>query len=119
MRRLALLLLALSVGACDDSPNAVSPTPAPPGSTTVTIVSGGSQLTTTAFSPNPITVAVGTQVSFLNLDNTAHTTTANAGTWNSPNIAPGGRFNVTLTTAGTYPYHCSIHPGMVGTVTVQ
>jgi plastocyanin len=26
---------------------------------------------------------------------------------------------MTFPSAGTFPYHCSIHPGMVGTVTVQ
>jgi plastocyanin len=24
-----------------------------------------------------------------------------------------------LSTAGSYQYHCAIHPGMVGTITVQ
>jgi plastocyanin len=44
---------------------------------------------------------------------------ANAGAWNSGSIAPGGKFSMTFTVAGSFPYHCSIHPGMVGTVTVQ
>jgi plastocyanin len=26
---------------------------------------------------------------------------------------------MTFPSAGSFPYHCSIHPGMVGTVTVQ
>jgi plastocyanin len=119
LRRLVPLLLALGAGSCGSSNSPASPTPAPPGATTITIVSGASTLTTTAFNPNPITVSVGTQVSFLNSDNTTHTSAANASTWNSGNIAPGGRFNVTLTTAGSYPYHCNIHPGMVGTINVQ
>jgi plastocyanin len=119
LRRLVIpLLLAISVAACDDSPTA--PDPAPAGATTITIVSGASALSTTAFSPNPITVPVGTQVSFLNGDNVNHTSFANAaGVWSSPIIAPGKRFNVTLTTAGSYPYHCTLHAGMVGTVNVQ
>jgi plastocyanin len=24
-----------------------------------------------------------------------------------------------LSTKGTFPYHCTIHPGMMGTITVQ
>jgi plastocyanin len=31
----------------------------------------------------------------------------------------GGTFNFTFTEAGTYPYHCSIHPGMTSTVIVE
>src|SRR5690349_8435664 len=116
-RRVVLMLLAMGLAACGKSP--ASPDPAPAGSTTINIVSGASNLTTTAFSPNPITLAIGATVSFLNNDNTTHTSVANAGAWTSPNIAPGRRFNFTFATVGTYAYHCSIHAGMVGTINVQ
>jgi plastocyanin len=39
--------------------------------------------------------------------------------WDSGSVAPGGTFSMTFPTAGTFPYHCGIHPNMVGTVTVQ
>jgi plastocyanin len=117
-RLIPVLLAALCLTACGS--NSSSPTaPAPPGSTTVTIVSGASALTTTAFAPNPLTVPVGTTVSWLNNDSTTHTSVANNLLWTSPNIAPGGRFNFTMTTAGTFQYHCSMHPNMVGTIIVQ
>jgi plastocyanin len=32
---------------------------------------------------------------------------------------PGATFTRTFPSAGTFQYHCTIHPGMVGTVTVQ
>ena len=119
-RRLVIpLLFALATGACDDSDSPVTPSPAPPNSTTVSIRVGATTLGSNAYEPSPITVAVGTLVSFLNLDNTAHTSVANAGAWTSANIAPGARFNVTLATAGSYPYHCNIHPGMTGVINVQ
>ena len=81
--------------------------------------SGASSQTTGAYSPNPLTVSVGTVVSFLNSDTTTHTSTADGGAWSSSNLAPGRRFNVTLSTAGRFPYHCQIHPNMIGTITVQ
>jgi len=56
---------------------------------------------------------------FFGLDTTSHTSTADGGDWRSGTIAPGGTFTTTLQTAGTFTYHCTIHPGMVGTVTVQ
>jgi len=118
---LAVLGFALGIAACGSS-YATSPsttTPAPANSTTVSMVAGASTMTTTAYAPNPISVSVGTTVSWLNNDSTTHTSTANNGTWASPNIAPGGRFNFTFSTAGSFQYHCAIHPGMVGTVNVQ
>jgi plastocyanin len=64
-------------------------------------------------------VAIGTVVTWTNSDAESHTTTADAGGWNSGVIAPRATFPVTLNTAGTFAYHCSIHPGMVGRVTVR
>jgi plastocyanin len=55
----------------------------------------------------------------VNNDSTTHTSTSNGGVWNSGNIAPGGSFKVSFQSTGTFPYHCMIHPNMVGTVTVQ
>ena len=37
---------------------------------------------------------------------------------NSGDIAGGATFPHTFTTAGTYPYHCSHHSAMTGSVTV-
>ncbi len=74
-------------------------------------------MTTTAFAPNPVAVAVGGTVTWTNNDSTTHTSVG--GAWNSGAIAPGGTFSMTFPAAGSFPYHCSIHPGMVGTVTVQ
>jgi plastocyanin len=73
-------------------------------------------LTTTAYAPNPIAVPVGGTVTWTNNDSTTHTSSANGGAWNSGSIAPGGQFSMTFSSAGTFP---SIHPGMVGTITVQ
>ncbi len=36
-----------------------------------------------------------------------------------PSIGPGGTWQVKFTTAGTYTYHCTIHPGMDGQITVS
>ena len=111
------LIAAYGCGS-SSTPSAPTTTPTPGNGTPVSIVSGSSFLTSTAYSPNPVTVAVGGSVTWTNNDNTAHTSTANNGAWNST-IAPGGQFTMTFPSAGTFPYHCSIHPGMVGTVTVQ
>jgi plastocyanin len=125
LRLSAILLAVVCAAGCGRggsystmSPS-VTPDPAPAGSTTVTIPSGAASQTTGAYMPNPLTVSTGTTVSFLNSDSTSHTSTADAGAWNSSTLAPGKRFNVTLQTAGRFTYHCGIHPNMVGTITVQ
>jgi plastocyanin len=64
-------------------------------------------------------VAVGTTVTWTNNDTTAHTSTADNGQWSSGSLAPGQSFSTMMSTSGTFTYHCTIHPGMVGTVTVQ
>jgi plastocyanin len=117
---LAAALLAVSFGCGSSYSSPSTPSPTPSGNqngTPVSIVGGASTLTTTAFAPNPITVAVGGTVTWTNADNTAHTSTG--ASWNSGSIPPGGKFSQTFTSAGSFAYHCTIHPGMVGTVTVQ
>ena len=85
----------------------------------MTISSGASTQTTTAFGANPLTIAAGTTISWLNADNTTHTSAADGPQWASGNIAPGGRFNFAFTSPGRFTYHCQIHPNMVGTIVVQ
>ena len=116
-----LLLVAICISACGGyatSPSATSQ-PAPDGSTTISMPSGASVLTTTAFGNNPLKIAAGTTISWLNSDSTTHTSTADGGAWTSGNIAPGARYNFTFQSAGQFTYHCQIHPGMTGTIVVQ
>jgi plastocyanin len=117
----AFLLIGLLSACGSDSPSAPSTGSGSSGTsgTPVSIVAGASTLTTTAYSPNPLNVSVGTTVTWTNNDNTPHTSTANNSLWSSPVIGPGGQFSTTFTSAGSFTYHCTIHPGMVGTVNVQ
>lgn len=71
------------------------------------------------FSPQTMTVAVGTTVTWTNHGPSAHTTTSDTGVWDSGTLAPGQSFSHTFNQPGTYPYHCAIHPFMKGTIVVQ
>lgn len=73
-----------------------------------------------AFSPANITVKKGTTVTWTNQDSIAHTVTETDGKSgpNSSDLAKGKSYSFTYNTAGTFKYNCSIHPEMVGTVTV-
>ncbi len=120
----SILLTVICITACGggySSPSAPSaaPAPAPAGSTTVTIPSGASTQTATAFGANPLTISTGTTISWLNSDNTIHTSSADGSQWSSGDIPPGGRFNFTFTSAGQFTYHCQTHPNMIGTIIVQ
>src|ERR671924_108857 len=98
------------------------------GGTGVSIVSGASSLTNTAYSPNPIQVSVGTTVTWTNNDSQPHTVTSGSNAQpdnkfnSSPNFTPllnpGQTFSFTFTQSGEYPYYCMLHPNMVGTVSV-
>ena len=72
-----------------------------------------------AFGPASLSIASGTTVTWTNNDTTAHTATADDGSFDSSNIAPGSSFSQAFDTAGTFAYHCSIHPNMTATIEVK
>jgi plastocyanin len=69
------------------------------------------------FGTGSVTVKVGTTVTWVNHDGTQHTSTSDNGVWSSPILNPGQSFSFKFTSAGTYTYHCEIHP-MNGVVNV-
>lgn len=119
-KRLIVLTAALlwMVG-CGQSSTPTMTSPSATGNSTVSIVANSRTLTTNAYAPNPISISQGMSVTWMNNDSISHTSTANGGAWDSGTLAPGASFTKTFSSAGTFQYHCAIHPGMVGTVTVQ
>jgi plastocyanin len=75
------------------------------------------------FAPETITVPVGTEVTWHNIDSKAHTATANDNSWDTGDMPTGASHSVLFGAAGTYKYHCKYHSilgaGMTGTVIVQ
>lgn len=70
----------------------------------------------------PVTVPVGTEVVWTNMDSTAHTVQFPAGTGipTSPELGQGDTYSVTFTEPGTYDYICGIHPAtMKATLVVE
>ena len=72
-----------------------------------------------SFGPLSLTVAKGTTVTWRNDDGVAHTATSDSGDWDTGNIPPGGSKSVTFSTAGSFNYHCTVHPMMTGKIVVQ
>jgi plastocyanin len=100
------------------------------GGKNVSIVPGASTLADKAFSPNPINVKVGGNVTWTNKDNVAHTVTSGTGPSDphkgkefdsglSTLLAPGKTFSQIFKTAGEIPYFCQIHPTMVGKIALS
>jgi plastocyanin len=71
-----------------------------------------------AFSPGEIEVGIGSEVTWRNVDPTAHTVTARDGSFDSGTVDTGSAFSTAFELGGTFRYFCQIHPTMQGTVRV-
>ena len=76
--------------------------------------------------PSNLEISAGTTVTWTNDDNTLHTATSgdpntmeSDGTFDSGFMAAGATFEHTFDEAGEFPYFCTLHPFMTGTVTVS
>ena len=123
--RIAFIGLAAALlAACGSYTAPAAPTADPPDPTPddVAIVRGASLLTTAAFDPNPrtLTLAGGSgTVRWVNQDGEAHQIVSDDGAFTgSGTLGRGATYRITLAEAGTYRYHCGIHPNMVGSITV-
>jgi amicyanin len=72
-----------------------------------------------SFGPTELRVAVGTTVTWTNRDDIPHTVVSTDKVFKSKVLDTDEKFSFTFSTAGTFPYFCSIHPTMTGKVVVQ
>lgn len=72
-----------------------------------------------SFSPTSLTVKVGDSVTWTNNDSAPHSATADDGSFDTGTFAQGESKTVTFSKAGSYTYHCSVHPNMKATIIVQ
>lgn len=70
-----------------------------------------------AFVPGVVTVGQGETVTWYNDDEAFHTVTGDA--FDSGTLAIGASYSVTFDEAGEFPFACTIHPAMTGTVVVE
>ncbi len=120
----ALAAGALLFAACGDDDDAAAPADDAPTETGGEAPSGGASGPVTIvdfeYDPVDITVGAGEEVSFTNEDSTAHTATASDGSFNTDSIAGGEDGSATAPDEpGEYPFICSFHPFMKGTLIVQ
>jgi cytochrome c oxidase subunit II len=116
-------------GGANDTTTAASTAPATAAAATLTIPNGASVQGNPAYEPDPLTVKVGDTIAVENKDTTPHTVT-NGKDATDPTM--GQLFDTSIINAGDsaeivtadidpgeYPYFCSVHPYMTGTLTVQ
>ena len=72
-----------------------------------------------SFTPQTLTVRVGTKVTWINKDDVPHTVRSNDKTLKSRVLDTDDQFSYTFTTPGTNSYFCSVHPHMTGKIIVQ
>jgi len=100
-----------------------APVPAPPPRTAAT---ASVSIVDFGFTPASLTVAAGTTVTWSNTGAVIHSVTSDTGAFDSspgcptgPCINPGASYSHLFAQAGTFAYHCKVHPNMTGTVVVQ
>jgi plastocyanin len=76
------------------------------------------QIANFAFSPENVTVAVGTTVTFRNNDDMVHTVVAEDGSFRSKALDTGDEYSFTFDKPGNYAFVCGLHPFMHGKITV-
>jgi len=112
-----LVILSLAAGCGDNGygSNKGNNSPPPDNPPPNTVIIGNF-----AFSPSNITVAVGDTVTWRNDDSIGHTVTSTTGSeLGSALLSRGQTYRHVFHAAGSYSYHCTVHPGMTGSVTVQ
>jgi len=129
----AIVLIALGVAGCGDDgdDNGADATSAP------TVTDEGSEpsdnaaapsgdavrsekveIVNFAYDPDPVTVEEGGKVIWINRDSDPHTATADDGSFDTGTLEEGKLKSESFKEPGTYPYICTIHPDMKGTVEV-
>jgi plastocyanin len=129
----AILLLPLVLVACGGSggtnppaasePAASGPAASDPGvaeacapstdTPTVTV-----EIANFVYEPAEATAKVGDVVGWNNADSAPHTATMDDDACGTGNISSGSAQALVFNAAGTYPYHCAVHPNMTATLTV-
>jgi plastocyanin len=115
-----VVAMGLGVGACGGSGysngnggNPNTPTPPIAGVVTINVIAEkGAQ----SFSPNPATLPPGQMVVWHNVDTITHRVVLDDRSVDTGDLAPGASSQPQPIAAAGGPYHCSIHPSMIGSV---
>nr|WP_201762413.1 cupredoxin domain-containing protein [Pseudarthrobacter psychrotolerans] len=116
-----ILMAALLVGGCGSGGGSPAASPGP-GTASGAVTPGAPTITIKDFEYGALlSVAPGAVVTVTNMDSAGHTVTADQGQAFDVDVkGSGGTATFTAPSApGSYPYHCTYHPNMHGTLTVK
>jgi plastocyanin len=73
----------------------------------------------TRFVPADVTVKLGETVTWTNKDPFPHNVFSSTGGFSSQDLKPGAAWRFRPKNEGRFPYVCTLHPGMQGTLVVN
>jgi plastocyanin len=117
----ALLVIVFSLSGCTSSPNSTTSTQQPTvisQNPTPNAIGTTVKIVDFKYVPDNLKIAVGQTVQFINQDEGIHTVTAKDNTFDSKSLDEKQTWTYTFTKAGNFPYLCSLHPYMKGTISV-
>ncbi|MEK6859747.1 MAG: cupredoxin family copper-binding protein [Nanoarchaeota archaeon] len=101
-------------------PSSSNPSTSGSSSSTSTPETYNIDISNFVFSPSSLTIKKGDKVVWTNLDSAPHTVTSDSGSeLDSSSLSKGTTYSHTFNTAGTYDYHCTIHPSMKAKIIVE
>jgi plastocyanin len=130
VHRLATLASAIILAACSGSGGS-TPTTGPATTAAATSAasapcadSTGTTVVQASVANNtwsqPVNAKVGDVITWSNDDGVPHRVALDDGSCQmSGNIAGGGSRSLVFSKAGTYAFHCTVHPNMKGTITIS
>jgi plastocyanin len=116
----AILALGFGCGSSSTSPSTPPASTSPQGPGIDFTININGDRGSSSYAPSPQMMRVGQVVNWHNFDSIEHTATLD-GAFDSGHVPAFSAHSnaVTMSKAGTFTYHCTIHSGMVGTIIVQ
>jgi plastocyanin len=125
VRATLALVVGIALAACGSSatPTTNAPAASAAAAACVKVDTAGTvmvDITDFKFNTEPVQAKVGDTITWTNKGAVPHSAALDDGSCPTDTIQPGTSGNLKFTVAGTYPYHCAIHPTqMKGTIVVS
>ena len=119
MKKHFILVLVVIAGATVMIAGCTSSSNPSPGPVTSTSSQNPVAVQNYAFSPSMLTIQKGANVTWKNDDSVQHSIVSDSPAFSSPLLNTGDTYTYQFNNSGSFPYHCSIHPYMKGTIVVE